>query len=85
MSNKIKHKKKVINQYKFKRILNNPDTMDCNVYINRNGEVISGTGLYLNKNVYFCDGVSYYSYSTKEVGAHKDNLCFQLLHLANPF
>ena len=85
MSYKIKHKKKVINQFKFKRILNNPDTMMCHVYINRGGEVISGQGVYLNKNVYFCDGVGYYAYSTKDVGAHADNLCFQLLHLATPF
>lgn len=85
MYSKIKHDKKVINQYKFARILNNTDTMMCHVYINRGGKVISGQGVYLNGCVYFCDGVSYYSYSTKEVGAHKDNLCFQLLHLVNPF
>lgn len=85
MSYKIKHKKKVINKYKFTRILNNQDTMMCHVYINRGGEVISGQGLYLNKKVYFCDGISYYSYSTKEVGAHKDNMAFQLLYLTTPF
>lgn len=85
MSNKIKHDKKVINKYKFTRILNNQDTMMCHVYINRGGVVISGQGLYLNKKVYFWYGVSYYCYSTKEVGAHKDNMSYQLLHLANPF
>ena len=85
MSYKIKHYKKVINQYKFARILNNPYTMMCHVYINRGGEVISGQGVYLNGCVYFCDGVSYYAYSTKEVGAHRDNMSFQTLHLAIPF
>ncbi len=85
MSNKIKHEKKVINQFKFKRVLNNPDTMMCHVYIVRGGEVISGQGLYLNWCVYFCVGVSYYAYSTKEVGALKDNMSYQLLHLATPF
>jgi len=85
MSSKIKHNKKVINKYKFKRILNNQDTMMCHVYINRGGSVISGQGLYFNKKVYFCDGVSYYCYSTKEVGALKDSMAFQLLHLATPF
>lgn len=81
----MKTKKKVINQHKFKRILNNTDTMMCHVYINRGGSVISGQGVYLNKKVYFCDGVSYYAYSTKEVGANADNMAFQLLHLASPF
>lgn len=85
MSNKVNHKKKVINQYKFARILNNQNTMMCHVYINRGGKVISGQGVYLNKKLYFFDGIGYYSYSTKDVGAHVDNLCFQLLHLANPF
>ena len=85
MSNKVRHKKKVINKYKFKRIINNPDTMMCHVYIVRGGEVISGQGVYLNGCVYLCDGISYYAYSIKEVGANADNMAFQLLHLATPF
>ena len=85
MNYKVKHKKKVINQYKFARILNNPDTMMCHVYINRGGKVISGQGVYLNKKVYIATDTGYYSYSVKDVGAHKDNMAFQLLHLANPF
>lgn len=85
MSNKIKHDKKVINQYKFRRVLNNQDTMVCNVYFTRGGDCFTGTGLYLNKKLYIATDTGYYSYSVKDVGAHVDNLAFQLLYLATPF
>lgn len=85
MSNKVNHKKKVINQYKFARISENAQTMVCNVYFTIDGEAITGTGLYLNKKVYFVNAAGYYSYSVKEVGMNADNLAFQLLYLANPF
>ena len=85
MNYKIKHNKKVINKYKFKRVREDAQTMVCQVYIIRGGEVISGQGVYLNKKVYFCDGISYYSYSTKEVGMNADNMAFQLLYSATPF
>jgi len=85
MSNKIKHEKKVINQYKVARILNNQDTMLCQVYIFRCGEAISGTGLYLNKKVYIALQTGYYSYTINETGTNKDNLAFQPLYLVTPF
>lgn len=85
MCSKIKHDKKVINKYKFKRVLNNLDTMDCNVYFTRGGDCFTGTGLYLNKKVYIATATGYYSYSVKDVGMNADNLCFQLLYLTTPF
>lgn len=85
MSYKIKHEKKVINQFKFTRVSENAQTMDCNVYFTRCGECFTGTGLYLNGCVYIVDATGYYSYTVKETGVHKDNMAFQLLHLANPF
>ena len=85
MSYKIEHEKKVINKYKFKRISENAQTMVCNVYFTIGGDCFGGTGLYLNGWVYFVNAAGYYAYSTKEVGALKDNMAFQLLHLATPF
>lgn len=85
MNHKIKHKKKVINKYKFKRVSDNAQTMVCNVYFTIDGECFTGTGLHLNGKVYFVNATGYYSYTVKETGVHKDNLCFQLLYLANPF
>lgn len=85
MSYKIKHDKKVINKYKFKRVSDNAQTMVCNVYFTIGGEAFTGTGIYLNKKVYFVNAAGYYSYSVKDVGMNADNLCFQLLYLANPF
>lgn len=85
MSYKIKHNKKVINKYKFKRVSEDVQTMVCNVYFTRGGDCFTGTGLYLNKKVYIATDTGYYSYSVKDVGMNADNLCFQLLYLANPF
>ena len=85
MTYKIKHSKKVINMYKFKRISDNTKTMICNVYLTKDDECFGGTGLYLSGWVYFVNASGYYAYKVKDVGVHKDNLAFQLLHLANPF
>lgn len=85
MSYKIKHNKKVINKYKFKRVSENAQTMVCNVYFTRGGECFTGTGLYFNKKVYIATTTGYYSYTVKETGVHADNMAFQLLYLATPF
>lgn len=85
MSNKVKHKKKVINQFKFTRVSENAHTMVCNVYFTKGGDCFAGTGVYLNKKVYIADATGYYAYTVKETGVHADNMAFQLLHLANPF
>ena len=85
MHYKNKHSKKVINQHKFKRISDNTKTMICNVYFTKDDECFGGTGLYLSGCVYFTNPSGYYKYSVRNVGANKDNLAYQLLHLANPF
>lgn len=81
----MKHDKKVINQYKFTRVSEDAHTMVCSVYLTRGGDYFTGTGLYLNKKLYIATDTGYYSYSVKDVGMNADNLCFQLLYLANPF
>ena len=85
MTYKIKHSKKVINILKFRRIIENPKTMICNVYFTKEDECFGGTGLYLNGWVYIAINTGYYGYKVRDIGVHKDNLAFQILHLANPF
>lgn len=85
MYSKIKHDKKVINQFKFKRVLNNPDAIMCNVYLTLNGDTLTGSGVLLNNKVYIALQTGYYSYTINEMGANKDNLAFQPLYLVTPF
>lgn len=85
MSYKIKHAKKTINKHKFKRINWNPNTFVCNVYFTKDDECFGGTGLYLSGWVYFVNASGYYAYKVRDIGVNKDNLAYQLLHLANPF
>ena len=81
----MKHKKKVISHHKFKRILNNPDSVMCNVYLTLNGDTLTGSGVLLNNKVYIALQTGYYSYTINEMGANKDNLAFQPLYLVTPF
>lgn len=85
MHYRIKHSKKVINIYKFKRISENPNTFVCNVYFTKDDECFGVTGLYLSGWVYFVNASGYYAYKVKEIGAIKDNMAFQPLYLLNPF
>ena len=82
---KIKHAKKVINKYKFTRVVCNPDAILCNVYLAIGGVTLSGSGVLLNKKVYISLPTGYYSYTVRDMGAIKDNLAFQPLHLVTPF
>jgi len=81
----MKHKKKVISQHKFYRVVSNESAIMCNVYLTLNGDTLSGSGVLLNNKVYIATATGYYSYTINEMGANKDNLAFQPLYLVTPF
>ena len=81
----MKHEKKVINKYKFYRVVNNEGAIMCSVYLTLNGDTLTGSGVLLNNKVYIALQTGYYSYTINEMGANKDNLAFQPLYLVTPF
>lgn len=85
MRYRIKHSKKVINIYKFKRIVANDKSIMCNVYLTIGGVTLSGSGILLGEKVYIALPTGYYSYTVRNIGTHKDNMAFQPLHLVTPF
>lgn len=85
MTYKIKHSKKVINKHKFTRVVCNPDAILCNVYLTLEGVTFSGSGVLLGGKVYIALQTGYYSYKVRGMGANKDNMAFQPLHLVTPF
>ena len=76
---------KVINTWKFSRVLRNKDTIHCEVRYTEGDNAMFGVGLYLNGYLYFSPKAGeIYRIKEKKMGRYSRDLMFQKLYLINP-
>ena len=76
---------KVINVYKFSRVLQNKGAIHCEVRFTEGGNAMFGLGVYLNGYLYFNPKAGeIYRIKEKKMGRYPKSLMFQKLYLINP-
>ena len=76
---------KVINVYKFSRVLQDKDAIHCEVRFTEGDNAMFGLGIYLRGYLYFNPKAGeIYRVKEKEMGRYPKDLMFQKLYLVNP-
>ena len=76
---------RVINAWKFSRVLKNKDAIHCEVRYTEGDSAMFGAGIYLNGYLYFNPKAGeIYRVKEKKMGRYPKDLMFQKLYLVNP-